>query len=668
MRNTTPDDDPRSQRRRGLLAAGIWCSLMCVCVSFSPLLVAEELPARQITHGPFHHFFGYIGHVRTIPWNASERYLLTLRSRFQDRMPAGDEAADIMLLDTQQDYAEIAVDRTRAWNFQQGTMLYWNPLAAETQFFFNDRDPQTARLFTVLYDLSLQTAAHSPSDGANGKPTQTVALGGRKREYRFGDTSIANSGVAPAGKNFAAINYGRLARLRPVTGYPEAADWTVSQAHPVDDGVFVVDIETGQKDLIVNFRQLGNLLRPHRPDIDEIELFINHTLWSPGGEWLFFFCRGEFEHKTRRVDVPFVVRPDGSELTMLPDHFGGHPEWLDDQRMIGRQGQLQALYNVEQRQFTGALGTAETFVNPGGDVALSLDGRWFVNGYSKSHRNHFVFYRMSDGLTLPGASVSRAKWHDGPLRIDPAPCWNRSATAILTTAVANDEDKTRQLFLIEVPDAQKEPNPAYASVEDIAGLPRVLLIGDSISIGYTVPVRESLKGKANVHRPKTNCGPTTTGLRALDYWLGDSEWDVIHFNWGLHDLKYMGPQGQNLADPNAPTSHQQVPPDVYEKNLEQLVERLEKTGAKLIWRNTTPVPEGANGRVAGDSAKYNAIAEKVMQRHGIEIHDLHEFVQQRQAGIMLPANVHFTKPGYEVLAQEVAAVIMQAVETRKSKE
>jgi hypothetical protein len=74
-------------------------------------------------------------------------------------MPAGDEAADIMLLDRQQDYAEIAVDRTRAWNFQQGTMLYWNPLAAETQFFFNDRDPQTARLFTVLYDLSLQTAA-----------------------------------------------------------------------------------------------------------------------------------------------------------------------------------------------------------------------------------------------------------------------------------------------------------------------------------------------------------------------------------------------------------------------------------------------------------------------------------------------------------------------------
>ena len=56
---------------------------------------------------------------------------------------------------------------------------------------------------------------------------------------------------------------------------------------------------------------------------------------------------------------------------------------------------------------------------------------------------------------------------------------------------------------------KRTPNPAMAKIEDVAGLPRVLLIGDSISIGYTVPVRELLKGKANVHRPLTNCGPTT---------------------------------------------------------------------------------------------------------------------------------------------------------------
>ena len=62
-------------------------------------------------------------------------------------MPRPGEAADIVLLDVQNDYAVRVVEQTRAWNFQQGTMLYWNPEAPETQFFFNDRDPETHQVF-----------------------------------------------------------------------------------------------------------------------------------------------------------------------------------------------------------------------------------------------------------------------------------------------------------------------------------------------------------------------------------------------------------------------------------------------------------------------------------------------------------------------------------------
>ena len=67
----------------------------------------------------------------------------------------------------------------------------------------------------------------------------------------------------------------------------------------------------------------------------------------------------------------------------------------------------------------------------------------------------------------------------------------------------------------------KRPNP-MAPIRDVAGLPRVLLIGDSISIGYTLPTRELLKGKANVHRILTNGGPTIRGLVQIDSWLGES--------------------------------------------------------------------------------------------------------------------------------------------------
>ena len=102
---------------------------------------------------------------------------------------------------------------------------------------------------------------------------------------------------------------------------------------------------------------------------------------------------------------------------------------------------------------------------------------------------------------------------------------------------------------------KKQPNPVYAPIKDDPNLARVLLIGDSISIGYTLAVRELLEGKANVHRPPTNCGPTTRGLEQIDAWLGDKKWDVIHFNFGLHDLKYLGPNGQNR--PGGPQGRRQ---------------------------------------------------------------------------------------------------------------
>jgi len=191
------------------------------------------------------------------------------------------------------------------------------------------------------------------------------------------------------------------------------------------------------------------------------------------------------------------------------------------------------------------------------------------------------------------------------------------------------------------------------------------LIGDSISIGYTVPVRKLLEGKANVHRPPANCGPTTRGLEHLDAWLGEGDWDVIHFNWGLHDLKYMGPNGENLADPTAPASRQQVPIDQYEANLEKLVKRLSETGAELIWCATTPVPPGARGRVVGDSARYNAAAARVMEEHDIPINDLYGFVKPRMRDLMQPANVHFTPKGSHELAKQVTAAIEKALAERQ---
>jgi lysophospholipase L1-like esterase len=198
---------------------------------------------------------------------------------------------------------------------------------------------------------------------------------------------------------------------------------------------------------------------------------------------------------------------------------------------------------------------------------------------------------------------------------------------------------------------KKKGDPAYAKVVDDPKLPRVLIIGDSISIGYTPALRELLKGKANVHRIPTNGGPTSNGVKNVEAWLGKEKWDVIHFNFGLHDLKVM-PDGKH-----------QVERDQYEQNLAALVDRFQKTGAKLIWATTTPVPEGTLNppRRFGDVAEYNAVAAKVMAEKKVAIDDLNAAVTPNIKTLQKPHDVHYTAQGYKVLAAEVAKSIEAAL-------
>jgi lysophospholipase L1-like esterase len=221
---------------------------------------------------------------------------------------------------------------------------------------------------------------------------------------------------------------------------------------------------------------------------------------------------------------------------------------------------------------------------------------------------------------------------------------------MVSTALSQTQEKPAKKAA-----ASKKQNPAFAPVKDDPTLPRVLLIGDSISIGYTVPVQKALLGKANVHRIPENGGPTTHGLKQIDSWLGEGHWDVIHFNWGLHDLKQI--EGKH-----------QTPIEEYEKNLRTLVERLKKTGATLIWCSTTPVPPKVKSpmRATDDVTAYNAVAKKVMDENGIVIDDLFTFASPKLKDIQLPENVHYTESGYEALASQVADSIAKALETKKS--
>ena len=209
-------------------------------------------------------------------------------------------------------------------------------------------------------------------------------------------------------------------------------------------------------------------------------------------------------------------------------------------------------------------------------------------------------------------------------------------------------------------------NPAYRA------LPRVLLLGDSISMAYHADVCRLLREEADVFRPMRNandaenCAGTDHGLRRIDAWLAahGGKWDVIHFNFGLHDLKRVDAKtGANSDDPARP---QQSPPDEYVAQLGAIVTKLQATGARLIFATTTPVPEGKLRpyRSPADAVRYNDLARGLMAERGIEVDDLYSFVLPQLAELQRPNDVHFTPTGSRALAGEVARHLRAALARR----
>jgi len=195
-----------------------------------------------------------------------------------------------------------------------------------------------------------------------------------------------------------------------------------------------------------------------------------------------------------------------------------------------------------------------------------------------------------------------------------------------------------------------------------APLPKVLIIGDSISNGFTPHVAKILEGKAAITHNPGNAQHTGTGLIKLTAWLGDKDWTVIHFNWGLHDLCYRSPGSKKKARRDKINGTVTTTLKQYEKNLDQLVSRLKKTGAFLIWANTTVVPDGEGGRVLGDDERYNEAAARVMKKHGITINDIHGLTKEFPPTLFKgPGNVHYTQEGYKKIAQQVAEAIKLAL-------
>ena len=169
-----------------------------------------------------------------------------------------------------------------------------------------------------------------------------------------------------------------------------------------------------------------------------------------------------------------------------------------------------------------------------------------------------------------------------------------------------------------------------------------MLIGDSVSRGYTLATRKQLAGKANVLRAPTNCGSSVNGVEKLDIWLGKGKWDVIHFNFGIHDVQ------------------KSIPTETYLKNLETIVARLKATGAKVIFATTTPIPDDLTKKKnpATTVVERNQAAIEIMKKNNVPVDDLFTVITPKVAEYQNVKDVHFKEEGYDYLGKAVAESIV----------
>ena len=233
-------------------------------------------------------------------------------------------------------------------------------------------------------------------------------------------------------------------------------------------------------------------------------------------------------------------------------------------------------------------------------------------------------------------------------------------TGFWSARISGAENKSVGAFVATRVELSALPDPTD---DDDPKLPRLLVIGDSVSMNYESSAMAALKGVVNYHRCEGNSYSSNYGVQYADYWLGNYskkgfQWDVIQFNHGLHDLKQAGPSERYAT-----------PLESYKSNLRKEIAILKKSGAKLIFCTTTPVPRSSSGRYGrqkGSEVAFNKAALEVVSEYPeIQVTDLCKAVKDSSVFDKFRKgwDVHYYKEvEQKVLGDTVAAGVRRALE------
>jgi len=377
------------------------------------------LPAKAVTRGPKHHFFGYYDKC---PWDRTGRYVLAMEIDFCDRQPNPGEPLTVGMVDLKDDRRYIPLDRTLAWCWQQGTMLQWLGSAPDREIIYNAFE--NGQYLSIIRDV------HSGRTRRLPRPIYAVSRDGTQA---------------------VSLDFDRLGRTRPGYGYVAGPEKYKDVAAPEKAGIYWMDLKTGRNEQVVSIAWAA-ANKPLESFGGSAHHWFNHLQFNPSGTRFLFLHR--WGDAGRRWGTRlYTAKPDGTDLRLIVDTgMVSHFDWRDDETILAwannteRKARFFLIHALTGK--TQVVG--EGILTQDGHCSYSPDRKWILNDTypDKQRMQTLMLFRVADGRRIDVGRFYLPPKLTGPFRVDLHPRWNRDGSQVCIDSA--HEEPTRQMYVIDV--------------------------------------------------------------------------------------------------------------------------------------------------------------------------------------------------------------------------
>lgn len=387
-------------------------------------------PVKAITSPPNYHWFGYYDKWQFDP---TDRFALGMEVDFEGRSPKADDVIEIGMIDLEDNNRWIKLGESKAWGWQQGCMLQWRP-GSKSEVIWNDRegDKFVAHIMDVF-----------------------------TREVRTIDYPIY--ALSPDGKTAVTADFRRIQDTRPGYGYAGLEDPYKDEKAPEESGIWRVDLDTGEADLIISLAEIVRIPHTHGAggELENSKHWFNHLLFNTDGSRFIFLHRWRPEDREKYANVGgfgtrmLTASLDGSDIRVV-DPYGktSHFIWRDPTHIMAwawHPSHESAFYLFEDgSDKVEVIGKEKMPRNGHNTYVPNQNNEWVLNDtYPDSDRNQNVYlYHIPTDRRVTIGSFYSPPEYKGEWRCDTHPRTNRAGTKVVIDSPHGSNG--RQMYMIDI--------------------------------------------------------------------------------------------------------------------------------------------------------------------------------------------------------------------------